>query len=123
MTKEEAIKIINCYDIGFYDLSGEKIPADKLVEAFDMATEALKAGTEMSLPKWIPCSERLPNYRELVLVTTRDLRVNIAYLDTIQENISDIFWSSPLDDWDCALWNITAWMPLPEPWKGGESNG
>lgn len=42
MTKEEAIKIINCYDIGFYDLSGEKIPADKLAEAFDMATEALE---------------------------------------------------------------------------------
>lgn len=43
MTREEAIKIINCYDIGFYDLSGEKIPADKLAEAFHMAIEALQA--------------------------------------------------------------------------------
>lgn len=43
MTREEAIKIIDCYDINFYDLSGEKIPANKLVEAFDMAIEALKA--------------------------------------------------------------------------------
>lgn len=42
MTNAEAIKIIDCYDIGFYDLSGEKIPADKLVEAFDMAIEALQ---------------------------------------------------------------------------------
>lgn len=42
MTKEEAIKIIDCYDIGFYDLSGEKIPADKLADAFDMAIEALQ---------------------------------------------------------------------------------
>lgn len=41
MTREEAIKIIYCYDIGFYDLSGEKIPADKLAEALDMAIEAL----------------------------------------------------------------------------------
>lgn len=41
MTREEAIKIIDCYDIGFYDLSGEKIPADKLAEALDMAIEAL----------------------------------------------------------------------------------
>ena len=41
MTREEAIKIIDCYDIGFYDLSGEKIPANKLAEAFDMAIEAL----------------------------------------------------------------------------------
>ena len=43
MTREEAIKIINCYDIGFYDLSGEKITADKLAVAFEMAVEALKA--------------------------------------------------------------------------------
>lgn len=42
MTREEAIKIINCYDIGFYDLSGAKIPADKLADAFDMAIEALQ---------------------------------------------------------------------------------
>ena len=42
MTREEAIKIIDCYDIGFHDLSGEKIPADKLADAFDMAIEALK---------------------------------------------------------------------------------
>ena len=41
MKREEAIKIIDCYDIGFYDLSGAKIPADKLADAFDMAIEAL----------------------------------------------------------------------------------
>lgn len=41
MTREEATKIIGCYDINFYDLSGEKIPANKLGEAFDMAIEAL----------------------------------------------------------------------------------
>ena len=43
MKKEEAIKIIDCYDLGFYDLSGEKIPADKLADAFDMAIEALES--------------------------------------------------------------------------------
>lgn len=43
MTRGEAIKIINCYDLNFYDLSGEKIPADKLADAFDMAIEALSA--------------------------------------------------------------------------------
>ena len=43
MTREEAIKIIDCYDLGFYDLSGAKIPADKLADAFDMAIEALSA--------------------------------------------------------------------------------
>lgn len=45
MTREEAIKIIDCYDIGFYDLSGAKIPADKLADAFDMAIKSLSADT------------------------------------------------------------------------------
>lgn len=48
MTREEAIKIIDCYDIGFYDLSGEKIPAGKLAEAFDMAIEALSANATVA---------------------------------------------------------------------------
>ena len=54
MTKEEAINIIDCYDIGFYDLSGEKIRADKLVEAFDMAIKALQARPQ---EEWIDCKE------------------------------------------------------------------
>ena len=55
MTREEAIKIIDCYDINFYDLSGEKIPAYKLAEAFDMAIEALSA--EAVQGEWIDRSE------------------------------------------------------------------
>lgn len=50
MTREEAIKIIDCYDIGFYDLSGEKIPADKLADAFDMAIDALSANCTTEKP-------------------------------------------------------------------------
>ena len=53
MTREEAIKIIDCYDIGFYDLSGAKIPADKLADAFDMAIEALTNVQNMHKGKWI----------------------------------------------------------------------
>lgn len=53
MKREEAIKIIDCYDIGFYDLSGAKIPADKLADAFDMAIEALTNVQNMHKGKWI----------------------------------------------------------------------
>lgn len=53
MKKEEAIKIIDCYDIGFYDLSGAKIPADKLADAFDLAIEALTNVQNMHKGKWI----------------------------------------------------------------------
>lgn len=50
MTREEAIKIVDCYDINFYDLRGEKIPAEKLAEAFDMAIEALQAEPTKAVP-------------------------------------------------------------------------
>lgn len=69
---------------------------------------------------WTLCTERLPEYRELVNVTTRDLRVKLAYLDSIQEDGTDDFWTMPLDDSNCALWNIVAWMPLPNPYKEEE---
>lgn len=81
----------------------------------------VKKGASTNRPQeWIPCSERLPEYRKLVLVTTRDLRVKPAYLDSIQDDGTDDWWSIPLDDADCALWNIVAWMPLPNPWKGAD---
>ena len=83
--------------------------------------ESLMALPSADRPQeWIPCSERLPEYRKLVLVTTRDLRVKPAYLDSIQDDGTDDWWSIPLDDADCALWNIVAWMPLPKPWEGAD---
>lgn len=45
MTREEARGIIGHYDVNFYYISGEhegeKIPANKLMDAFDMAEDAL----------------------------------------------------------------------------------
>lgn len=69
MTREEAIKIINCYDIGFYDLSGEKIPADKLVEAFDMAIEALK---QEPVVRCKDCISKPNNTCEVDLISRED---------------------------------------------------
>ena len=78
MTREEAIKIIDCYDIGFYDLSGEKIPADKLADAFDMAIEALHR--EEAEEKGY-CHRILPSNVEVV-VRCKDCR----YYNPIDEN-------------------------------------
>lgn len=55
MNREEAIKIIDCYDIGFYDLSGEKIPAYKLMEAFDMAIESLQSNIMTDIVRCKDC--------------------------------------------------------------------
>ena len=50
-------------------------------------------------PQWIPCSERLPKPFEFCLWTTTDGRVVYHHCDGMFSE-------------------YTAWMPLPEPYKG-----
>ena len=62
---------------------------------------------------WIPCSERLPEVDEYVLVTNIDANISIA---------------RKIIGYDCAWFfiegylstteEVIAWMPLPAPWKG-----
>ena len=42
MTKQEAIKILDKYDLNFCDIDGNPIPPQDLAEAFDMAIKALQ---------------------------------------------------------------------------------
>ena len=42
MTRQEAIKILDKYDLNFCDIDGNPIPPQDLAEAFDMAIEALE---------------------------------------------------------------------------------
>jgi len=68
---------------------------------------------------WIPVSERLPEDRELVLFSTKTDRVfEGRYFD----DNTDHQWYAFRDE--CFAWNnvVTAWMPLPEPYKT-ESEG
>lgn len=67
-------------------------------------------------PKWTPCSERLPEGGEEVLGTddkgsvrmvfmTSNFKTGVHCFVTVEEGM---------------LIDIVAWMPLPEPYKGGE---
>lgn len=68
---------------------------------------------------WIPCSERLPNYREVVLISTF-WGVRMAERDAVKEDGADDFWYLFLDDATAHPRYVYAWMPLPEPYKGGD---
>lgn len=61
--------------------------------------------------RWIPCSERLPEKSDdVVLVTVTDeRRIRDIYLMRCDE-----VESAYIMKW------ISAWMPLPEPFKGGD---
>ena len=68
--------------------------------------------------RWIPCSEKLPDIGELVLITQNrgdgDKTVETAYLTSDGPN--DLYWSIELfksRETDVVL----AWMPLPEPYR------
>ena len=63
-------------------------------------------------PQWIPCSERLPDSKEYVLVT--------EYGETnMGRRFCGKWW---LDYCGDKMKDVTAWMPLPEPYKGDEIN-
>ena len=100
MRKEEAIEKLKKFDfVG----SNEDI---EFLTALEMAIKALEQE-----PKWIPVSERLPNFNDIVLASTNsdydELRVNLTVYS------GEEFWFNG---------KIKAWMPLPEPYKAESEN-
>lgn len=82
--------------------------------------EFIKKGEENPEPQWIPCSERLPNSQETVVVSVRDETGDTRY------DYTSCGWvTTDKEYWiiDDEINNyVIAWMPLPEPWKGGEDD-
>ena len=75
------------------------------------------AQPEQPEQRWIPCSERLPEIDELVLVTDDSGGVKTVDVDRCgqYECSEKRFWYYTQ--------NVVAWMPLPDPWKEGEADG
>ena len=72
----------------------------------------------VTIQKWIPVSERLPEPMEWVLCACRAKIIEVLRYDHI------------MDDWDTTMPNrcymkgfVTHWMPLPEPPKEGLEDG
>lgn len=63
--------------------------------------------------RWIPCSERTPDNEDKVLCCTKTKKglYNIV-----------IGYHTERYGWACGMnSNVIAWMPLPDPYTGGES--
>ena len=131
MTREEAIENLEVLKADYWDDDGYGNETNKYEDmsiALDMAIECLsaqnKAMTEEELAEfkkelanavserekgeWIPVSERLPEENSHVLVSVKGEPDFVA---------TDDYYSYGFDDWKD---DVTAWMPAPEPYKGGE---
>ena len=111
MTREEAKVILK----GFMENPlYSDIP--KVCRAFDMAIKALEQ------TRWIPVSERLPMMGDTFLVTI-EYKGEVIGVDAASyspvEGYIDKHWDT-FNDWkedDDSCYHVTAWMPLPEPYK------
>ena len=82
-----------------------------------------------SAQKWIPCSERPPEENEFYWVTIYSEEMQTAFCDKLFYGVPQlcenkkIGWYFMHDNGDAEqVFNVKAWMPLPEPRKG-ENDG
>ena len=94
--------------------------------------EQQKAIEQLKSLQWIPCSERLPEEDTEVLISYRykkgegdtdHVNINITSYGTTCFGGREIHtlkeWRQPFDYFH-ANYEVIAWMPLPEPYKGEE---
>ena len=96
------------HDVAWANWKETRISANTMIDALKDLPSAQ--------PHWIPCSERLPNEDEEVLVTSNS---GIFIAELSKERDKTIYWFEAVEG--KSLHNVTAWMPLPKPY-GGESD-
>lgn len=111
-------------------------------QAFDYVADILidDAPTIEAEQRWIPCSERLPEDIKPVIVTWKNTDpksyyqyiVGKHFIGTAHYKNGKWFWYSSVtedllaeygrcdsEEFDEAI-EVVAWMPLPDPYKGGD---
>lgn len=115
MTASEAIKELHAIRP-----RGGIIP-QKRAEALDMAIQALENQINRC---WVPCKDRLPEeIDKYYLVTCRSVIcgefeqfTTVSYFSTFSNG--DKSWE--IEEEHGNNWIVTAWQPLPKPYKEGE---
>lgn len=119
MNKEQAVSYLR-----FSGFSDEQIKAIEGAFTCDKCVYSTSEGcqyddiTETIPPfdktRWIPVSERLPEHYQNILFSTKTDRV---FEGRYFKDETEHQWYSFRDE--CFAWNnvVTAWMPLPEPYK------
>ena len=116
-----------------YEFNGKQIEKEVVSARFIDIAPTIDA-----VPKWIPCEERLPKDLEVVNITWVNHRPVGYYYDIKDKPFTATaihyedkwWWYSPIcedllaecgksecDKMDADI-EVTAWMPLPEPYEG-----
>lgn len=111
----------------------EEIETRRLKGELDNLTYAPTIKMLQSLPsanQWIPCSERLPEEDTEVLISYRykDGEGDTSNVDIDITSYGQMYfggnqvgnykhWRAPFEYFE-SNYEVIAWMPLPEPWKG-----
>ena len=88
---------------------------------FDKANQIiLDALSAETLQGWIPCSEGLPKTMGEYLITvlsnpSKNPTTSAAFYSTLKKEFGTF---KPSGEWE--KWDVVAWMPTPEPYKGGD---
>lgn len=98
-----------------YEQVGDAL--DKAIEIVKQEAEKLGADTNVGSNGWIPCSEKLPEVRQDVLVTvkyTGFMGMHGYWIKTGHMEAENDWWG------DCAGGEVIAWKPLPLPFRDKE---
>lgn len=111
--RADAIEAVMNIEPTFDTRSLEPYQKEKDVVSAIESLPSASVETEMSLPKWIPCSDRFPDENEVVL-TQANFKDDVKM--AVSSRIDVNYWTG----WGTREINIVAWMPLPPSYKGGE---
>lgn len=133
--RSEAIDVIENTDWYRQDANNEMVLGANpdMHQAWYKAEDVYKAlesvPSAQPEPRWIPCSERLPEEDGLYLVTSREKATAEEFgfdLDDVEVRkmrFNEDGWRIPkhIPEWINGVVHTTvlAWMPLPEPYKEG----
>ena len=121
MTREEAINVLktdSCYECSW----GCDSPVSCHCGGCDLAEATRIAIESLEVFEWVPVTDRLPKLKESHYVSgwviCSDNEERICF-GRVEENIfGQMLWNCERDG---VSGKVVAWMPLPEPYRGGDS--
>ena len=109
------------------------IDADALIAEYDRvhvgepgnARKLMQDAPTIEQPHWIPVTERMPEEKQDVLLAFKH-NMAVGFYEDILHNGEPVWYANSGDGWMTGTESVdndgipTAWMPLPEPFEGGE---